>query len=141
MRSAPAGLDPRRGPSPATSGSWPAREDRMTPSNATPQLPELPLCSFGPGGSYIVDWQVNTADLARHPRLYPPRTLGSIVGRVTGALLWDLKEWLIASHPRRAFRVDHCAAALDPCGACGVSSLWPRWFAAGRQAPPLIFDP
>ena len=92
----------------------------MTPSTLTPLPLQLPLCSFGPGGSYIVDWQVHTDDLFDRRRLFPPRTLGSIVGRVTGAIFWDLKEWLIASHPRRAFRADHCPAAIDTCGACGI---------------------
>ncbi|HEY4329697.1 MAG TPA: hypothetical protein VGN88_08165, partial [Phycisphaerae bacterium] len=105
-----------------------------------PAMRLLPLCSFGPGGSYIVDWQVKTPDLADPRWAHPPRTLGSIMGRILGAIMWDLKEWLVATHPRRAYRADHAPAALDSCSACGIGSLWPRWFAQGRAAPPLVFD-
>src|SRR3954469_15280006 len=35
-------------------------------------LPPLPLCSFGPGGNYIVDWQVKKNDLGDPRRALPP---------------------------------------------------------------------
>ena len=91
---------------------------------------DLPLCSFGPGGGYVVDWQVRRPDLADPRRAFPPRTVGSILRRVTGWMLWDLKGWLIATHPSRTYRADSHPAALDPCGACGHSDSWPEWFVA-----------
>jgi hypothetical protein len=97
---------------------------------------DLPLCSFGPGGGYTVDWQVRKPDLADPRRAHPPRTVGSILRRVTGWMLWDLKGWLIATHPSRTYRADSHPAALDPCGACGHSDSWPEWFVEGKNSPP-----
>lgn len=95
----------------------------------------LPLCSFGPGGSYVVDWQIFGRE-TRGARVYPPRTLGSAVQRVAGQLLGDLAGWLLARHPARQYRMDSCPAALDPCLACGHSNRWPDWFVAGHRAVP-----
>jgi hypothetical protein len=96
---------------------------------------DLPLCSFGPGGAYVIDWQVQQRDLSDARRRFPPRTLGSMVRRVAGLVLWDLKGWLVAVHPGREYRIDRRPEALEPCGACGHSALWPRWLVEGRAGP------
>src|ERR1035437_6574040 len=74
----------------------------------------LPLCSFGPGGAYVVDWQVLGNDVAIERRVFPPRTLISALHRVTNFLAGDIKGWLIATHPGRQHRADSCPAALEP---------------------------
>lgn len=102
-------------------------------ASVTPS-PTLPLCSFGPGGSYVVDWQVLTDDIQISGRVFPPRTLASLVRRFSIWILWDLKGWLIADHPRRAYRIDSNPAALDPCPTCGITDAWPRWFVAGKAS-------
>jgi len=96
---------------------------------------DLPLCSFGPGGGYVVDWQVKNRDLADARRRFPPRTLGSMVHRVAELMLWDLKGWLVAIHPGRSFRVDTHPGALDPCAACGQTSSWPKWLVENYNRP------
>jgi hypothetical protein len=83
----------------------------------------------------VVDWQVKNGDVNDARRQYPPRTLGSVVRRVAGWMLWDLKGWLIAVHPGREYRADWKPEALEPCVACGHSALWPRWFVEGREGP------
>jgi len=98
----------------------------------------LPLCSFGPGGEYIVDWQVLDGDVSDARWKHPPRTLGSIVRRVAGWMLWDLKGWLIADHPGREYRADWKPEALEGCTMCGHSALWPRWFAQGKEGPEVM---
>lgn len=95
----------------------------------------VPLCSFGPGGAFTVDWEVRPEDVADPRRLYPPRTLGSAIRRVAGRVLWDLKGWLVANHPSRKFRIDYRPAALEPCAACGWAALWPQWFVHGHLGP------
>ena len=100
----------------------------------------LPLCSFGPGGAYIVDWEIRHNDLADPRRIFPPRTLGSVVRRLAGWMLWDLQQWLIATHPGRKFRADSHPAALEPCDACGHQSLWPRWFTLGLESAPILSE-
>ncbi len=105
-------------------------------------VPHLPLCCFGPGGSYIVDWQVKKMDLRDpHARLSAHMFWGSLLWRIFGGLLGDMKLWLLTSHPRRAFRADACPAALDPCKACGHEAFWPHWFVSGQQPPQIRANP
>lgn len=90
----------------------------------------LPLCSFGPGGAYVVDWVVREEDLEMNRRASSPRTIGSLIGRFAGWIARDLKGWLIADHPRRVHRIDWHADSLEPCVVCGTTSSWPRSFVA-----------
>lgn len=109
--------------------------DALYPVDLVAPSPTLPLCSFGPGGSYVVDWQVHTDDIQIPGRVFPPRTLASLLRRFSGWILWDLKGWLIADHPSRAHRIDSHPATLAPCETCGLSDSWPRWFVAGLSSP------
>ena len=65
----------------------------------------LPLCSFGPGGAYIVDWHVLDRDHQAERRIFPPRTLGWAIRRLAALLGADLKGWLLAVHPGRAYHL------------------------------------
>jgi len=103
-------------------------------------VPQLPLCSFGPGGVYVVDWQVLTSDISDARWNHPPRTIGSIVRRVAGWILWDLKGWLVAIHPNRAFRADWKPETLKSCPTCGHSATWLHWFAQDQLVQEVTAD-
>ena len=127
-------IDPSPGAAAGTRAQPPAVLAAAT-APAHLALEKLPLCSFGPGGSYVVDWEVDGGAVVS-TQGYPARTLGSAVHRVAGRLLSDLAGWLIARHPARQYRLDSCPDSLDPCVACGYSDRWPLWFAAGARALP-----
>jgi hypothetical protein len=101
-------------------------QERARPSKGTPDLmnSRIPLCSFGPGGAYIVDWTVEDEDIAGNVQANHPKTFASLIGRFAGWIARDIKGWLIASHPRRVHRIDSHPESMEPCAACGISSNW-----------------
>jgi len=100
---------------------------------ATQNCHAVPICSFGPGGSYLVDWQVNIE--SDFPRRGQARTLAAGIERFAEVLTLDLKGWLLAEHPDRQHRVDSHPATLDACPLCGHENQWPDWFRLGHTAP------
>ena len=86
---------------------------------------DLPLCSFGPGGSYLVDWyphryrpesSVEEADVPApaspadsSPALTPLALLGA-----------EIRDWFMGIHPGRVHRQEAHPECFIPCGHCGT---------------------
>ena len=92
---------------------------------------QLPLCSFGPGGDYIVDW---------YPQNYRPTIFDDqpaqprqVMGRFA-LLMAELRDWLLGIHPGRQVRSESHPDHLEPCAACGQHDSWSPWTRDHRRA-------
>ncbi len=92
---------------------------------------ELPLCSFGPGGDYIVDW---------YPQNYRPTIFEDqpqqdrpVMGRFA-LLMSELRDWLLGIHPGRQLRSEVHPEYLEACGVCGQHDSWSPWTRGERRA-------
>ncbi len=92
---------------------------------------QLPLCSFGPGGDYIVDW---------YPQNYRPTIFDDqsaqprrVMGRFA-LLMSELRDWLLGIHPGRQMRSESHPEHLEPCAACGQHDSWSPWTRDHRLA-------
>lgn len=116
-----------------TTGRWGKLLSMLGIGAEAQKADALPICSFGPGGSYLVDWCVN--DEAEEARRGEARTLAAGIERIAESLTLDLKGWLLAEHPARHHRIDAAPATLDGCPLCGHENQWPQWFIKGQPAP------
>lgn len=114
-------------------GGWARILKMLAIGTPAQELEALPICSFGPGGSYLVDWRVNQA--AESARRGEARTLAAGIERIAESLTLDLKGWLLAEHPERQHRIDAAPETLNGCPLCGHENQWPNWFVNGHQAP------
>lgn len=92
---------------------------------------QLPLCSFGPGGDYIVDW---------YPQNYRPTIFDDqppqprqVMGRFA-LLMSELRDWLLGIHPGRQMRSESHPEHLEPCATCGQHDSWSPWTRDQRRA-------
>ena len=85
---------------------------------------QLPLCSFGPGGDYIVDWYPQNYRPVIFEDQTPPQPRG--MGRLA-LLMSELRDWLLGIHPGRQIRSDSHPEHLEPCAACGHQDSWSPW--------------
>lgn len=125
----------RNGEKGTKTGTWARILKSLGIGTAPGESDALPICSFGPGGSYLVDWCArDAAEASRHNQA---RTLAAGIERFAECLTLDLKGWLLAEHPERQHRIDAAPETLDGCPLCGHENQWPDWFLKGRAAPDL----
>ncbi len=110
-----------------------ATRQRIQPSQAnsvsvqSPTHPlrqnSIPLCTFGPGGEYVVDWFANRtlkasapAGTSNNPGLKPFEVLSE-----------EIKQLFLGNHPGREFRADAHPHWSAPCLACGQPSQYSPW--------------
>lgn len=93
---------------------------------------DLPLCSFGPGGSYLVDWYPNryrpesSVEEADAPA--PASPADSSLALTPLALLGaEIRDWLMGIHPGRIHRHEAHPECFIPCGHCGTVDTWRPW--------------
>lgn len=92
---------------------------------------DLPLCSFGPGGSYLVDWyphryrpessqEDDAATNASHDQTGPALTPLALLGA-------EIRDWFRGIHPGRVRRVETHPECFIPCRHCGTVDTWQPW--------------
>ncbi|MGC8624331.1 MAG: hypothetical protein ACP5VQ_03580, partial [Phycisphaerae bacterium] len=82
---------------------------------------EVPLCSFGPGGEYMVDWyghryrpqqleeEEEEEEEAKAAEIFSPLQL----------LFREIRDVFLGIHPGRRYRSEARPELLEPCPACG----------------------
>jgi hypothetical protein len=94
---------------------------------------DVPLCSFGPGGEYVVDWYVHR---------YRPQQLedqddsaGEIYSPLK-LLFREMRDVFLGIHPGRRYRSEARPDLLEPCPVCRQESQYSPWAGTMRPAAP-----
>ena len=92
---------------------------------------DVPLCSFGPGGEYVVDWYAHR---------YRPQQLedqddsdGEIYSPLK-LLFREMRDVFLGIHPGRRYRSEARPDLFEPCPVCRQESQYSPWARTIRPA-------
>ena len=92
---------------------------------------EVPLCSFGPGGEYVVDWY---AHRYRPQQLDDQDDSESEIYSPLKLLFREMRDVFLGIHPGRRYRSEARPDLLEPCPLCRQDSQYSPWTSALRPA-------
>src|SRR5271170_6095312 len=87
---------------------------------------DIPICTFGPGGEYQVDW---------YPHQYRPSdsqggSAQNILSPVS-LLMAEIRDLFLGVHPGRHYRCETHPEQLDGCPSCGQPAMMSVWAVRG----------
>ena len=97
---------------------------------------DVPLCSFGPGGEYVVDWY---AHRYRPQQLENQEDTKGEIFSPLKLLFREMRDVFLGIHPGRRYRIESRPDLLEPCPTCRRESQYSPWINALRPAvaPPV----
>ena len=91
---------------------------------------DVPLCSFGPGGEYVVDWY---AHRYRPQQLEDQDDSAGEIYSPLKLLFREMRDVFLGIHPGRRYRSEARPDLLEPCPVCRQESQYSPW--AGTMRP------